>query len=180
MLQAVWASYQICKIAGCACARNAGNVSPPPRVSYPDMHQGTCVTHVPWCMPGLLTNGFVWSRWRRKRSRHSRRMHHPQFYVSGKRSMIMSTNRAIKVLCCQVAWNKSVCLSDITKSLNFNHRSHSQSWIINQERNQNSIPSVAGWKWNQPNLQVNRWKRNKLLCACNSSLFKHIMYWRIT
>ena len=27
----------------------------PPRVSDPDMHHGTCVTHVPWCMPGSLT-----------------------------------------------------------------------------------------------------------------------------
>ena len=42
---------------------------------------------VPWCMPGLLTSGFLWSRWRGKRSRHSRRMHKPQFYVSGKRPM---------------------------------------------------------------------------------------------
>ena len=57
----------------------------PPRVSDPDMHQGTCVTHVPWCMPGSLTSGFLWSRWRGKRSRHSRRMRNPQFYVSGKR-----------------------------------------------------------------------------------------------
>ena len=38
--------------------------SPPPRVSDPDMHHGTCVTHVPWCIPGSLTNGFLWSRWR--------------------------------------------------------------------------------------------------------------------
>ena len=56
-----WASYQIRKIAGCACAGNAGNVSPririqrKPRVSDPGMHHGTCVTHVPWCMSGLLT-----------------------------------------------------------------------------------------------------------------------------
>ena len=48
-----WASCQIPKIA----------FSPPPRVSDPDMHHGTCVTHVPWCMPGSLTNGFLWSRW---------------------------------------------------------------------------------------------------------------------
>ena len=61
--------------------------SPPPWVSEPDMHHGTCVTHVPWCMPGSLTSGFLWSRWRGKRSRHSRRMHNLQFYVSGKRSM---------------------------------------------------------------------------------------------
>ena len=61
--------------------------SPPPRVSDPDMHHGTCVTHAPWCMPGSLTSGFVWSRCRGKRSRHSRRMHNPQFYVSGKRTI---------------------------------------------------------------------------------------------
>ena len=62
-----------------------GTFSPLPRVSEPDMHYGTCVTHVPWCMPGWLTSGCLWSRWRRKRSPHSRRMHIPQFYVFGKR-----------------------------------------------------------------------------------------------
>ena len=57
------ASYQIRKIAGCACAGNAGNVSPrrqfqrKPLVSDPGMHHGTCVTHVPWCMSGSLTCG---------------------------------------------------------------------------------------------------------------------------
>ena len=34
-----------------------------------------------------LTSGFLWSRWRGKRSRHSRRMHNPQCYVSGKMPM---------------------------------------------------------------------------------------------
>ena len=43
-----------------------GTFSPPPRVSDPDIHHGTCVTHVPWCMPGSLTSGFLWSRRRRK------------------------------------------------------------------------------------------------------------------
>ena len=41
------------------------------RLSDPDMHHGTCVTHVPWCLPGSLTIGFLWSRWRGNRSRHS-------------------------------------------------------------------------------------------------------------
>ena len=56
-----WASYQIRKIAGCACARNAGKVFPrrrfqrKPLVSDPGMHHGTCVTHVPWCMSRSLT-----------------------------------------------------------------------------------------------------------------------------
>ena len=58
------------------------------RVRDPDRHHDTCVTHVPWCMPGTLTSGFLWSRWH---SRHSRRMRNPQFYVSGKRPM--GTNR---------------------------------------------------------------------------------------
>ena len=64
-----------------------GTFSPLPRVNNPDMHHGTCVTREPWCMPGSLTNGFLWSRLRGKRSRHSRRMRNSQFYVSDKRSM---------------------------------------------------------------------------------------------
>ena len=64
-----------------------GTFSPSARVSDPDMHHGTCVTHVPWCMPGSLTSGFPLSRWQRKLSRHYRRMRSPQFYVSCKRSM---------------------------------------------------------------------------------------------
>ena len=58
-----WASYQIFKTAGCACAGNAGNVfsrhrlQRKPLVSDPGMHHGTCVTHVPWCLPGSLTRG---------------------------------------------------------------------------------------------------------------------------
>ena len=81
-----WASYQMSKIAGCACAGNAGNVFPTtdiknkPFVSDPDMHHGTCVTHVPWCMPWSLTRGAG-----ENHSRHSRCMPNPQFYVSGKR-----------------------------------------------------------------------------------------------
>ena len=51
-----------------------------------------CVTHVPWCMPGLLTSGFLWSWCRGKRSRHSRRMHNPQCYVSAKRPMVDSSS----------------------------------------------------------------------------------------
>ena len=57
------ASYQIRKIAGCACAGNTGNIFPrrrfqrKPLVSDPGMHHGTCVTHVPWCMSESLTCG---------------------------------------------------------------------------------------------------------------------------
>ena len=61
--------------------------SPPPRVSDPDVYHGTCVTHMPWCMPVSLTSGFLWNRWWGKRSR---RMRKPQFHVSGKRPMNMN------------------------------------------------------------------------------------------
>ena len=58
-----WASCQIRKIAGCACAGNAGNVFPRQRlqwktlVSDSGMHHCTCVTHVPWCISGSLVPG---------------------------------------------------------------------------------------------------------------------------
>ena len=83
-----WASCRIRKIAGWACVRIAGNDFPSPWVSDPDMHHGTCGTHVLRCMPWSLTSGCILSRWRGKRSRHSRRMRNPQFYVSGKRPMV--------------------------------------------------------------------------------------------
>ena len=61
---------------------------PPPRVGDPDMHHGTCLAHVPWCMPWSLSGGFLWSWWRGKRSRYSRRMRNPQLYVYGKRPIV--------------------------------------------------------------------------------------------
>ena len=61
-----------------------GTFSPSPRISDANMHHGTCVKPVPWCMLGSLTSGFLWSGWQGKRSRHSRRMCNPLLYVSGK------------------------------------------------------------------------------------------------
>ena len=58
-----WASYQIRKLVGCACAGNAGNVFTAPDfkwkpvVSDPGIHHGTCLTHMPWYMSGSLTRG---------------------------------------------------------------------------------------------------------------------------
>ena len=65
-----WASYQIRNIAGCACAGNAGNVFPhrrfqrKPLVNDPAIHHGVRHARAVIACP----------RWRRKRSRHSRRM----------------------------------------------------------------------------------------------------------
>ena len=53
-----WASYQIRNIAGVHAPEMPGTFSLPPRMSNPDMHHGSCVTHVPWCMPGSLSHGF--------------------------------------------------------------------------------------------------------------------------
>ena len=54
------------QIAGAHAPGMPGTFSPSPQVSDPDMHHGTCVTHVPWCMPGSLTSGFLWNRRRGK------------------------------------------------------------------------------------------------------------------
>ena len=64
-------------------------LSPPPRVSNPD---------VPWCMPGFLISSCLWSRWRGKRSRHSWCMRNPQFYISGKRPMWPSKSPDINTI----------------------------------------------------------------------------------
>ena len=42
-----WASCQIRKIAGAHAPGMSGTFSPSPQVCDPDMHHGTCVTHVP-------------------------------------------------------------------------------------------------------------------------------------
>ena len=61
-----WASCQIRKIAGAHAPGMPGTFSPSPQVSDPDMHHGTCVTHVPWCMPGSLNSSFLRNRRRGK------------------------------------------------------------------------------------------------------------------
>ena len=47
------------------------------RHAYRHVHDSV----MPLCMSGSLISGFLWSRWREKRSRHSR---NPQSHVSGK------------------------------------------------------------------------------------------------
>ena len=55
-----------------------GTFSPPPQVNDPGMHHGKCLMHVPWCIPGSLTSGFLLKSVTGKRLRHSRRMRNPQ------------------------------------------------------------------------------------------------------
>ena len=68
-----WTSHQILKIVGCACAGNVGNVFP-----TTEFKGNRAVMHV----------GIANPRWRGKRSRYSRRMRNPQFFVSDKRPMV--------------------------------------------------------------------------------------------
>ena len=75
------------KIAGAHAPGMPGTFSPPSGTSDPDMHHGTCVTHVPWCMPGSLTSVFLWSQWRGKTFPAFPVHAQPQFYVFGKRPM---------------------------------------------------------------------------------------------
>ena len=73
-----WASYQIRKIAGCACTGNAGNVFPATNFNR------NRLLMIPACITAraVMHVGIANPRWRGK---HSRRMRNPNFYVSGKR-----------------------------------------------------------------------------------------------
>ena len=77
-----WASHQIRKIAGCACVGNVGNVFP-----------ATDFKGNRWlATPESITFAIANPRWWGKRSRHSRCMLDPQFYVSGNRPLPLSIN----------------------------------------------------------------------------------------
>ena len=56
--------------------------SPPPRVSDPGMHHGTCVMYVPWCMPGSLTSDFSLRSAAGKTFQAFPGVRNPQFCVS--------------------------------------------------------------------------------------------------
>ena len=70
----------------------------------------TCMTHVPWCMPGSLTRG----RWRVKRSPHSQRMRNQQFCVSGKRptSKLQSITHSCRWFSVRLQYLKCVSSGD--------------------------------------------------------------------
>ena len=60
-----------------------GTVSLPPWVGDPNMHHGTCMRQLLWCMPGSLTSSFLWSQWQGKCSQHSMCMCNPPFLTRG-------------------------------------------------------------------------------------------------
>ena len=118
-----------------------GTFSPPPRVCDPGIHHGTYVTHMPWCMLGSLTSSFLWSRWWEKRSRHSRRMRKPQFYVSGKTPIVWKQVRVgtPQPLCAATGIFQNNCASKIPWSLTpwllvSPGRQRSMHWLCNKTR----------------------------------------------
>ena len=126
-----------------------GTFFPPPRVSDPDMYHATYVTRVPWCIPGsltsALTSGFLWSRWRGKRSLHSRRMGHPQFYVSGKRPMEMLSNGTLVKLTPHYLYNvqnsqQMYCISHYI-NISYAYINH-QTQIIGAANMMNKVQST--------------------------------------
>ena len=85
-LAVAWTSYQIRKIAGCAFLMGKpGTFSPPPNskgtASLRSRYASRHVRHA----HAVMHVGIANPRRRGKRSRHSRRMRKPRFYVSGKR-----------------------------------------------------------------------------------------------
>ena len=81
-----WASYQLCKIAGCAWAENAGNVFS--AADFKGRHYLACLA----ARASRTCRTACWYNWpavAEKRSRHSLRMRIPHLYVSGKRSIDM-------------------------------------------------------------------------------------------
>ena len=96
------------------------------------MHRGTCVKRVPWCMTGSLTSGFIWSRWQGKRSRYSRRMRNPQFYVSGKRPMGYSA--------CTHGWRESYYKTNV-------HLDHTDLHQVNWHSATHGTVRPSGTRW---------------------------------
>ena len=101
--EALWASYQIRKIAGCAYAGNAGNVFP--ATDFKGNRQlaiPACITAREWrtCRDACRDQ-----RWWGKRSRHLRRMRNPQYCVSGKRPMCCCYSRKwLSINCMHIQW----------------------------------------------------------------------------
>ena len=116
--------------------------SPSQHVSDPDMHHGPCVMHLPWCMPRLLTSGFLWSRWRGKCSWHFRRMRHPQFRLCRKRRM------ALTVMICRLFLRY---ISPCKTSLSVENRGPGVIiWQASrQQRCSRNASSITSTKWLQ-------------------------------
>ena len=142
-----WTSYQIRKIARCACA---GNAFPPPiskeTTSLRSRHASRHVRDA----GAMMHVEIAYPRWSVKRSRHSRSMRNLQFYVSGKRAM---RNGII------TSYAQCIC-TNYLKQLNarlwissrifrrFNYAYYVKKvWQISLVRSLNILHQVSGLEW---------------------------------
>ena len=157
-------------------------------VSDPGMHHGTCVTHVPWCMPGSLT--------RVARETFPAFSAHAQFYVSGKRPMVILFISAtcIARACDKVKWH--YCYTDIlclifltwleinnmylhlicTKKLYLDQICNSYSWgVIDSYLGRNNL-FMSSKYFMLPILSsaIQISQKNKHMCLQNSSLNERV------
>ena len=106
-----------------------------PLVSDPDMHHGTCMTHVPWCMSGSLTRDGG------ENVPGSRRMRKPQFYVYGKRPMgkVVSLTTLLSIRWCQTVCcdGCGVVLKTNTQVVDGLHYAKMKSATINKNPQEN-------------------------------------------
>ena len=98
---------------------------PPPRVNDPDMHHGTCVTHVPWCMPRSVTSGFLWSRRPGKAFPAFPARAQAAIYVSRQRP-ILSYSDATNLI--GAHWNP---FNTVEETKHFSHYGSAGSWNCN-------------------------------------------------
>ena len=132
------------------------------------MRHGTCVTHVPWCMPGSLISGFLWSCWRGKRSRRSRRMRNPQFYVSGKSPMFIQ----VQVLWAALPLNRGQTFCNMVEITVIKRIDRAPSFMIEIWRLKSfSHTSLIEWEY-MPETQLSE---NKIIIA--TRLIKKWIIW---
>ena len=110
-------------------------------------------------MPESLTSGFLWSRWRGKRYRHSRLLCNQQFYVFGKRPILTET-RSDKML-----WSDFLSPTELAQ-----HISQIQTQIPSRPSwcSVVRVPQLVCYKWKSGKLHKSCWKRlTWTLCDCD-------------
>ena len=92
-------------------------------------------------MPRSLIRGFLWSRWRGKRSRHSRRMRDSQVYVFGKRRMQWRRENIEQMLTHKR--NRTACIHCLLNRL-FRRRSKKTSKLLVTSLCEGNPPVTSG------------------------------------
>ena len=107
-MQNAWSSQQIRKIVVARPPGKPKTFSPPPILkktdSYRSRHASRHVRHARAVMHVGITNP-QWRETRSRHSRHSRRMHNSQFYVSGERTIPLVNSKCSHVSVIKISTN---------------------------------------------------------------------------